>query len=158
MTTDQEAAMTPKSATTWHEQAAVSDQRLQRWRFGFGGAGWVHCGQSWDALAISPITLGLDALSALRLSPRSGYPVLADHVRGVLYVMVAPGTATSVENPPRARGLSVGHHLLVPYAEPGTPSAHWVSAPREEPPLLLRADLISSVLVRLTSATHDSTN
>lgn len=144
--------MAKKSLSTWYALAAVTEQRRKQWRFGGGGAGWVHCGQAWDALSISPIALGLDALTDLELSPQRGYPVLADHMRGVLYVMVAPGTAASAASLPRVRGLSVGHQLLVPYAEDGTPSAHWVSAPREDPPPLIRADLISGALMRRTSA------
>ncbi|MFJ4320657.1 hypothetical protein ACIP46_36055 [Streptomyces lavendulae] len=109
----------------------------------------MPCGRDWDAVAISPVLIGLNALANLRLSPRRGYPVLADHVSGVLYVMVPPGTGHLAAGVPGVRVLSTGAEVVVPWGPHGSPAAHWVSPPREEPPPLVRADKLGEVLRRL---------
>lgn len=87
-------------------------------------------------MAIVPIRLGLDALVALRISPRRGYPVLADYVRDQLYVMVPPGTGSAAAGLPGVRVLSDGHQLLLPNTAHGTATAYWISPPREGAPLV----------------------
>ncbi|MEV8393480.1 MULTISPECIES: hypothetical protein [unclassified Streptomyces] len=61
---------------------------------------------------------------------RGGYPVLADHLRDVLYVMVPAGSAAGIELPADVRVLSAGHQLLVPYETHASPVARWLSPPR----------------------------
>jgi hypothetical protein len=143
--------MATRSAPSWHAQAEVTEERRMRWRRGENSTGWTPCGRDWDVLAIRPLNLGLEALTAMRLSPRRGYPVLADHVRDTLYVMVEPGTGATAVGAPGVRVLSAGAELLVPYAADGSPCAHWVSPPRDSPPPLLRADRIRDALQRLTA-------
>ncbi|MEV7416483.1 hypothetical protein [Streptomyces sp. NPDC089919] len=145
--------MAKSSSPTWHTQAAVTDERRERWRTAPCGSGWVPCGRAWDALAISPLERGLDALAVLRISPRRGYPVLADHIQDVLYVMVPPGTGHLAAGVPGVRVLSTGAELVVPWGPPhGSPSAHWVSPPREDPPPLVRAEELADVLQCLGAA------
>ncbi|MER7764979.1 hypothetical protein [Streptomyces sp. NPDC097619] len=127
----------------------MTDHRVAQWRTAPCGSGWVPCGRDWDAVAISPVLRGLNALTALRLSPRRGYPVLADHIGGVLYVMVPPGTGHLAAGVPGVRVLSTGAEVVVPWGPQGSPGAHWVSPPREDPPPLVRADKLGEVLRRL---------
>lgn len=103
----------------------------------------MTCGQTWDAVAISPISHGLDALAAMRVSPRRGYPVLADHLRDQLYVLVPRGTGHQAAGLPGVRVLGDGFQLLMPAAEHGSAVAHWVSPPREVPPPLIRPDRLT---------------
>jgi hypothetical protein len=75
------------------------------------------------------------------LGPDRGYPVLADlAVKNELYVLVAPGSAAGPEELPGVRVLGPGRQLLIPTTGPGTPCAHWISAPRASPPLLAPGD------------------
>ncbi|WP_150211760.1 hypothetical protein [Streptomyces venezuelae] len=126
----------------------MTDQRVARWRTASCGSGWVPCGRAWDAVAISPLGRGVDALAVLRISPRRGYPVLADHVQDVLYVMVPPGTGHLAAGVPGVRVLSTGAELVVPWGPHGSPAAHWVSPPREDPPPLVQAAELADVLQR----------
>ncbi|MFK0016336.1 hypothetical protein [Streptomyces sp. NPDC091027] len=143
--------MAKRSTPTWHTQAAVTDKLVAQWRTAPCGSGWVSCGSDWDAVAIRPLGHGLDALAVLGLSPRRGYPVLADHISGVLYVMVPPGTGHLAADVPGVRVLSSGAELVVPWGPHGSPAAHWVSPQREDPPPLVRADRLADVLRRLAA-------
>ncbi|MFE7451479.1 hypothetical protein [Streptomyces griseus] len=89
------------------------------------------------------MSLGLDVLVAMRLGPRSGYPVLADHIRSQLYVLVPPGTGAAAAGLPGVRVLSAGHQLLVPATRHGSPTAHLISPPREATALLVRTDRLT---------------
>jgi hypothetical protein len=131
------------SAPTWHRLAQLSDRLREQWARSNDRTRWAACGQAWDAVAIAPISRGLDALAALRISPRRGYPVLADYVSNQLYVMVPPGTGGAAAGLPGVRVLSVGHQLLLPDTPFGTAAAHWVSPPRGTSPVLVRPDRLS---------------
>ncbi|MFD7867591.1 hypothetical protein [Streptomyces sp. NPDC059783] len=137
--------------TTWQRLAQPSDRLLSQWRHRPELTYWEACGRRWDAVAITPISLGLAALSALRISPRRGYPVLADHLRGCLYVLVPPGTGITAAGLPGVRVLGTGHQLLVPAPGAGSPAAHWISAPGDGA-LLVRPDRLTHHLRALLSA------
>ncbi|MFI5987079.1 hypothetical protein ACIBEA_40220, partial [Streptomyces sp. NPDC051555] len=107
-------ASRPKSPPTWYSLVEVTGQRRALWARGTDHTRWAHCGAEWDAVAISPLSLGLEALVALGLGAGSGYPVLADRVRGILYVMVPPGEGAVAATVPGVRALSVGDQLLMP--------------------------------------------
>lgn len=132
-----------QSIPTWHRLAQPTDRLRALWVRGDDRTRWMTCGQSWDAVAISPISLGLDALVAMRVSPRRGYPVLADHLRDQLYVLVPPGTGHVAAGLPGVRVLGDGYQLLMPASEHGSPVAHWVSPPRDVPPPLIRPDRLT---------------
>lgn len=124
----------------WHKLAQPTARKRALWERS-PSPGWVACGEQWDAVAITPMHVG----------PKSGYSVLADHLRGVLYVMVAPGTGDAFADIPGVRVLSRGHQLLMPPTQHGTAVTDWVSFPREDPPVLLRADRLATHLRELTS-------
>ncbi|MEU5483482.1 hypothetical protein [Streptomyces mirabilis] len=131
------------SSPTWHRLAQPSERLRAQWVRGDDRTQWVACGRTWDAVAISPISHGLDALVALRVSPRRGYPVLADHLRDQLYVLVPPGTGHAAAGLPGVRILGDGFQLLMPAGQHGSPAAHWVSPPRESAPPLIRPDRLT---------------
>ncbi|MFE4056683.1 hypothetical protein ACFXP3_10365 [Streptomyces sp. NPDC059096] len=132
------------SAPTWHRLAQPSERLRAQWVRGDDRTHWVACGRTWDAVAISPIPLGLDALVAMRVGPRRGYPVLADHLRDQLYVLVPPGTGhTAAAGLPGVRALGDGFQLLMPVGQHGSPAAHWISPPRAVPPPLIRPDRLT---------------
>jgi hypothetical protein len=139
-------------APTWHTLAQVTDQRRALWNRGSDCTHWVECGRAWDAVAITPLSLGLDVLAAMRLGPRTGYPVLADRLRDTLYVLVPPGAGAVAETAPGIRALSRGDQLLMPCTDHGTPCAHWISPPRKVPPRLVRADRLTAQLQELAPA------
>ncbi|MFI1254126.1 hypothetical protein ACH4U6_10015 [Streptomyces netropsis] len=95
-----------------------------------------------------PMTAGLAALDRMRLDPQGGHPVLADHLRGELYVLVLPRTFPRVEVP-GVRVLSSGIHLVLPRTADGSETADWLSAPRGERPPLVRADRLAGHLQAL---------
>lgn len=141
---------------TWHKLAQPTALRRAAWARGDDRTRWATCGWSWDAVAITPMSLGLDALVAMRAGARSGYPVLGDRLRDAVYVMVASGTGEALAEVPGTRVLGRGRLLLMPCTEHGTPSAHWISAPKEEPALLVRADRLTTHLRELTTPiTHE---
>lgn len=109
---------------------------------------WISCGKDWDAVAITPMERGLDVLAALRISPRRGALVLADHLRGTLYVMVEPGSGGVLASLPEVRVLSGGSELLMPATyDDSTAAADLISYPRRgEPPALLPADRLAQGL------------
>jgi hypothetical protein len=131
------------SAPTWHRLAQLSDRLREQWARSNDRTRWAACGQAWDAVAIAPISRGLDALAALRISPRGGYPVLADYIRDQVYVMVPPGTGGAAAGLPGVRVLSDGYQLLLPVTAHGTPAAYWVSPPRGDSPVLVRPDRLA---------------
>lgn len=128
------------STPTWHRLAQPSNRLRAHWVRGDDRTQWVACGRTWDAVAISPISRGLDALVAMRVGPRWGYPVLADHLRDQLYVLVPPGAGRAASGLPGVRVLGDGWQLLMPVGRHGSLAAHWVSPPREIPPPLMRPD------------------
>ncbi|MEV6133218.1 hypothetical protein AB0M05_41570 [Streptomyces violaceusniger] len=137
------------AALAWYRVAQPTSRRCALWTHGDDRTRWAACGCAWDAVAITPIQLGLDALAAMRLGVASGYPVLADQVRDVLYVLVPPGTAAAATDLPGVRVLSTGSQLLIPVTEHGTPAAHWISPPHRSRPRLVPADRITTHLRRL---------
>ncbi|WP_432105962.1 hypothetical protein [Streptomyces sp. bgisy091] len=57
----------------------------------------------------------MDALTAMGVDPLAGYLVVAEHLRGVLYVMVPPHTGSSAfRRIPGVRFLGKGQQVLVP--------------------------------------------
>lgn len=142
------------AAPTWHRLAQPTDRRRALWASSRDRTGWRACGWTWDAVAITPISVGLDALAAMHLGTASGHPVLADRIRDVLYVLVPPGTGTAAAGLPGVRVLSRGNQLLFPDTEHGTASAHWISPPRHSP-RLVRTDRLAAHLRNLTGAEHE---
>jgi hypothetical protein len=137
-------AQSAKTSTPpWHRLARPSDRLRAHWVRGDDRTQWVACGRTWDAVAISPISRGLDALVAMRVGPRRGYPVLGDHLRDQLYVLVPPGTGQAAAGLPGVRVLGDGFQLLMPAGRYGSPAAYWVSPPRENPPPLIRPDRLT---------------
>lgn len=118
-----------KPARTWYGLAAHNARQRALWATGHDVTRWAACGFSWDAVAIAPIRRGLDALQTMEIRPGAAAPVLADHVRDVLYVMVPPGTGSAAADLPGVRALSTGHHVLVPVTPDGSYCAHWLSPP-----------------------------
>ncbi|MFI9191134.1 hypothetical protein ACIG0A_17830 [Streptomyces californicus] len=137
------------SAPVWHRLAQPTDHL----RAPAGHTRWVACGRAWDAVAISPMALGLEALVAMRVGPRRGYPVLADHLRDLLYVLVPPGTGPAAAGLPGVRVLGAGTQLLMPTTDHDTLVAHWVSPPGTASVPLVRPDRLAHHLRVLTSAT-----
>ncbi|MEU3204100.1 hypothetical protein ABZ702_09440 [Streptomyces cyaneofuscatus] len=143
---------TQRSAPVWHRLAQPNDHLRALLGGSVDRTRWVACGHSWDAVAISPMAVGLEALVAMRVGPRSGYPVLADHLRDQLYVLVPPGTGSAAAGLPGVRVLGAGFQLLMPTGEHGTLVAHWVSPPRGTPSPLVRPDRLAHHLRALTGA------
>ncbi|MFD3922864.1 hypothetical protein [Streptomyces sp. NPDC058595] len=136
-------------AAAWHRLAEVTDRRRALWLQSGDATRWSPCGIAWDAIAVTPLALGLGTLAAMGLSPAAGYPVLADRVRDVLYILVPPGTAAiAASGHGSLRALSSGDQLLLPTTEHGTAAAHWISRPRPEkdPLLLLSAERLITCL------------
>ncbi|MEU1895758.1 hypothetical protein [Streptomyces pristinaespiralis] len=150
------SATVVRSASPWHRLARPTDRRRALWGRGSDSTRWVECGGHWDAVAITPMVRGLDALAAMRLGPRSGYPVLADVVRDVLYVLVPSGTGNAAASLPGVRVLTTGNQLLLPATDHGTPAAHWISPPREVSPRLVRADRLTRHLRALTGVHEEA--
>lgn len=147
------ATDTGRATSSWHRLAQPTAKRRALWARGTERTIWRECGKTWDAVVIAPITLGLDVLAAMRLDPRGGYPVLADFVRPQLYVLVRAGTGNTAAGLPGVRVLTGGSQLLVPATAHGTPSAHWLSPPREGPASrLVPADQLTTHLRAATGA------
>ncbi|MFZ3475392.1 hypothetical protein ACODT3_43240 [Streptomyces sp. 4.24] len=136
---------------TWYSLAQVTGPRQALWARGTDHTRWAKCGVDWDAVAITPLSLGLDALVGLGLGAGSGYPVLADRVRGILYVLVPAGDGGIAAAVPGVRTLTRGDELLMPCTDHGTPSAHWVSPPRAAVPLLAPAGRLAAQLQDLVA-------
>lgn len=139
-------ANSPKRSTpTWHDLAQPSTGKQARWAGGLNRTRWIPCGKEWDAVAIAPVDRGLEVLAALRIGPRRGALVLVDHLRGTLYVMVAPGSGDVLADLPGVRVLSGGSELLMPATyDDSTAVADLISHPRGgEPPALIPADRLA---------------
>ncbi|GAA1011579.1 hypothetical protein ACFQWA_27835 [Streptomyces thermogriseus] len=122
-------------APTWHQFALPSDQTRALWANGRERTWWAECGRDWDAVAISPLALGLEVLDSMRLNPRDGYPVLADYLNGKVYVLVPPGTGHKTARK-GVRVLTLGSYLLLPQTAHGTMAAYWLSPLRRKSPLV----------------------
>ncbi|MFM9815658.1 hypothetical protein ACKI16_45190 [Streptomyces scabiei] len=125
-----------RAPRTWHALAAATDEKRDRWiQTGtrvLNHTEFVACGIDWDAIAVRPIELGLDALVAMQLGTRRGYRVLADHLRDELYVFVPVDHADDFTGLPGVRVLSRGHQLLVPRTpDHSSQVADWVGTPGE---------------------------
>jgi hypothetical protein len=133
---------------SWYALAQPSSSKRARWVRGLSRTRWAACGKDWDAVAITPLNHGLGALAGLGISPRRGCLVLADHVRDVLYVMVAPGSRNVLDGLPGVRVLSVGNELLMPATyDDSAAAADLLSHPLEgEPPALLPVDRLAGQL------------
>ncbi|MFV8133161.1 hypothetical protein [Streptomyces syringium] len=135
----------------WIALAEPDTRKRERWITARDQTQWAVCGEHWDAVAIKPMPLGLTALSRMRLPQHRGYPVLADHLRGELYVMVEPGTGDTFAGLPGVRVLTRGHHLIIPRTEHGSPAADWLSAPRQDPPWCVPAARLARQIHALTN-------
>lgn len=141
----------PQAAPTWYSLAQVTGPRRALWARGTDHTRWAKCGADWDAVAIAPLSLGLDALVGLGLDAVAGYPVLADRVRGILYVLVPAGDGAIAAAVPGMRALTKGDELLMPCTDHGTPSAHWISPPRAPVPPMVPAGRLAAQLQDLVA-------
>ncbi|MGW1278911.1 hypothetical protein ACWD4V_18465 [Streptomyces tsukubensis] len=144
----------PPATGAWHRLAEPTPQRSALWSRGRDSTRWAACGRAWDAIAIRPMTNGLNALAVMELDPHDGHPVLADRLSNVLYVLVPPGTGTVAAGLPGVRVLGVGHQLLMPMTDHGTAAAHWISPPRKAHPPLAPAGRLTACLRALLAADH----
>ncbi|MGP3978985.1 hypothetical protein ACTWQF_34220 [Streptomyces sp. 8N114] len=129
------------TTSRWHRLAQPTERHRALWARGSDSTRWAECGRTWDAVAITPISRGLDALGAMRLNPTAGFPVLADRLRDVLYILVPPRTGSAAAGLPGVRILSLGDQLLLPQTPHGTEAAYWISTPRHF--RLVRTDRLS---------------
>ncbi|AEM88538.1 hypothetical protein [Streptomyces violaceusniger] len=148
-------ARKPAATPAWYRVALPTSRRRALWAHGDDRTLWAACGCAWDAVAITPIQLGLDALTAMRLGVASGYPVLADQIHDELYILVPPGTGAAATGLPGVRVLSTGSQLLTPVTEHGTPAAHWISPPHRSRPRLVPADRLTTHLRRLMAPPYE---
>ncbi|MGN9821914.1 hypothetical protein ACTMUQ_42380 [Streptomyces sp. SD11] len=95
------------------------------------GTEWGPVRGQWEALAIAPLERGLWALDALELPIDDGYPVIADHRRSELIVLVPAGsTVRAVDDGPQGvRALTASSWLVVPHGPKGEYVAEWLSRP-----------------------------
>ena len=91
-----------------------------------------------------PLRLGLRALDVLGVPLNAGYRVLADYVRGDVYVLVASGTGKRCAG---TRVLTRGSWLLMPTSGlgAGSSSAVWLSPPAGDMPLASAQDLATAL-------------
>ncbi len=148
------AKATRKPASTWHELAAETDSKRAQWVRGRNHTSYVPCGEDWQAVSVKPLQLGLDALAAMRISTRRGYLVVADHLRGALYLMVPTDHGEAFAYIPGVRVLGRGHQLLMPRtAQDSSPAADWVGTPRDlDTPLLVDPGRLAARLEELAPA------
>lgn len=139
---------TSQPTPTWDELAAETDSKRAHWVRGRNHTEFVACGEDWQAVSVKPLQLGLDALAAMRISTRRGYLVVADHLRGVLYVMVPTGSGEVFAGIPGVRVLGRGHQLLMPCtAQDSSVAADWVGTPRDlDTPVLVDPDGLAAGL------------
>jgi hypothetical protein len=139
------------TATGWVALAVPDDRKRESWAKAKAGdrGRFEACGVRWDAVAIQPMALGLQALDRMHMDPHSGCPVLADHTRDELYVMVVPRTFPRTRLP-GVRLLSHGMHLVMPTTRQGAEAANWLSEPKIDHPPLVRADQLFRALKELT--------
>ncbi|MEU3353081.1 hypothetical protein [Streptomyces sp. NPDC037389] len=132
------------TTTRWTALAVPDDGKREAWGSIRDRGRWEACGVRWDAVVIHPLVLGLRALDHLRVDPGVGCPVLADHVRDRLCVLVTPRCFPH-QTLPGIRVLSDGMHLSVPTTSTGAPAADWLSAPRVEAPRSYRRTCCSAL-------------
>ncbi|MFJ2833577.1 hypothetical protein ACIPC1_39570 [Streptomyces sp. NPDC087263] len=147
-----------KKAPTWPELAAESEIKKGQWVRGRNYTEFVPCGLEWDAVSVRPLELGVDVLVAMRIGTRRGYAIVADHLRGVLYVLVPPGSGDLFADIPCVRVLGRGHQLLVPRsAQDSSPAADWVGTPGDVDKLVLvPADRLAARLQELAPAYEEA--
>ncbi|KAF5990243.1 hypothetical protein [Streptomyces sp. WAC00263] len=147
-----------KKAPTWPELAAETDGKKAQWIRGRNHTEFAPCGIEWDAVSVRPMQLGVDALVAMRIGTRLGYPIVADRLCGVLYVLVPPGSADLFVGIPGVRVLDRGHQLLVPRtAYDSSPAADGVGTPRDVDNLVLvRPDRLAARLRDLAPAYEEA--
>ncbi|WP_245971029.1 hypothetical protein [Streptomyces rishiriensis] len=146
-------------APTWSELIAETDGKRARWVRGRAhNTEFVPCGLAWDAVAVGSLQLGVDALAAMRLGTRRGYLIVADHLRGVLYVMVPTGHSEAFAGIPGVRVLGRGHQLLMPRtAQDSSPVADWVGPQRDlDAPVLVDAERLAARLQELVSSCEEA--
>lgn len=95
------------------------------------GTAWDTVDAGWEALVIAPLERGLWALDELDLPRDGNHPVIADHSRSELIVLVPATTAARavIGGPPGVRALAGGSYLLVPNGPNGALAASWLSRP-----------------------------
>jgi hypothetical protein len=142
---------TRKPTPTWDELAAETDSKRAHWVRGRDHTAFVACGEDWQAVSVKPLQLGLDTLTAMRAGTRRGYLIVADHLRGVLYVMVPTGNGEKFADIPGVRVLGRGHQLLMPRTVQDTSvAADWVGTPRDlGTPVLVDPDRLAARLQEL---------
>ncbi|MBT2511329.1 hypothetical protein J7I98_37040 [Streptomyces sp. ISL-98] len=152
------AKRTKKPTPTWHELAAETDSKRALWVRGRNHTDFVACGEDWQAVCVKPIELGLDALAAMRIGTRRGYLIVADHLRGVLYVMVPPGNGEAFAGIPGVRVLGRGHQLLMPRTtQDSSTVADWVGIPRTlDVPVLVDPDRLAARLQELARSYEEA--
>ncbi|MFE7840141.1 hypothetical protein ACFU53_30015 [Streptomyces sp. NPDC057474] len=145
---------TRKSTPTWDELAAETDIKRAQWVGGCNHTEFVACGEDWQAVSVKPLQLGVDALTAIRVSTRRGYLIVADHLGGVLYVMVPTGNGEAFSGIPGVRVLGRGHQLLMPRTvQDSSAVADWVGTPRDlDAPVLVDPDRLAARLQELAPA------
>lgn len=113
------------------------------------GTAWDTVGAGWEALVIAPLERGLWALDALDLPLDGNYPVIADHSRSELIVLVPAGTAARavIGGPQGVRALTAGSYLLVPNGPSGAFMAAWLSRPTYQARYVDPVPLCEAVLV-----------
>jgi hypothetical protein len=150
---------TPTPQTKWSELVAETDGKRARWVRGrTHNTEFVPCGLAWDAVAVRALQLGVDALAAMRLGTRRGYLIVADHLRGVLYVMVPTGNGEAFAGIPGVRVLGRGYQLLMPRSpQDSSAVADWVATPRDlGTPVLVDPDRLAARLQGLASAYEEA--
>ncbi|MDX3433903.1 hypothetical protein PV664_34025 [Streptomyces sp. ME01-18a] len=73
----------------------------------------------------------MDVLVTMRLDPGFGYLIVADYLRGTLYVMIPPGSGgDAFDGMPGVRVLGRHHQLLMPRTvQHHSALADWVGVP-----------------------------
>ncbi|MFF4607753.1 hypothetical protein ACFY12_34070 [Streptomyces sp. NPDC001339] len=152
------AKRTRKPTPTWDELAAETDSKRAHWVRGRNHTEFVACGEDWQAVSVKPLQLGLDALAAMRVGTRRGYLIVADHLRGMLYVMVPTGTGETFAGIPGVRVLGRGHQLLMPRTpQDSSVAADWVGTPRDlDTPVLVDPDQLAARLQELAPSYEEA--
>ncbi len=109
------------STPTWTDHLDPPLEHLERLRHGH--AVLEPCGVGWDAVVVTPLQRGLEALDVLGLPSDEGYPVFADFTRQELITHVALGTGDTLARVQGVRVLPRHSWLLTPAGETGTYSA-----------------------------------
>ncbi|WP_250306597.1 hypothetical protein [Streptomyces sp. A 4/2] len=118
---------------------------------------WMACGRAWDAVAITPMSTGLDALAAMRLGHAAAIPSSPT---------TSATTCTSSCRPARVQQPPVFPECACspPATSSWCPSPSTAarprtgSAPREATAPLVRADRLTHHLRTLTCPEHQKAN